>query len=165
MRMADSSDTGFLAGNETRLTRLACPECGGVLAESALPSITFYRCHVGHQFAPQTLAAAQAEASEAKLWAAVASLEEQAVVLRHLAGHEPAPADGEPPNEQRADHDRRAREITELADTIRVHLTRPGQSRLQPDSEMQAWWTSRAGDGLGRPLGATGSCRAESRRG
>ena len=84
MRMADSSDPGFLAGNETRLTRLACPDCGGGLAEIALPSITYFRCHVGHQFAPQTLAAAQAETSEAKLWAVVASLEEQAVVQRHL---------------------------------------------------------------------------------
>jgi two-component system chemotaxis response regulator CheB len=132
MRMADSSDTGFLAGNETRLTRLACPECGGVLAEISLPSITYFRCHVGHQYAPQTLAAAQGEASEAKLWTAVASLEEQAVVLRHLAGHEPAASCGPSGGEPGAEHDRKAREITELADTIRAHLNRPRESRLQP---------------------------------
>ncbi|HEX5296975.1 MAG TPA: chemotaxis protein CheB [Streptosporangiaceae bacterium] len=68
MRMADSSDPGFLAKGETRLTRLACPECGGGLAEITLPSISYFHCHVGHQFGPQTLAAAQAEASEANLW-------------------------------------------------------------------------------------------------
>ncbi|HEY2263466.1 MAG TPA: chemotaxis protein CheB [Streptosporangiaceae bacterium] len=132
MRMADSSDPGFLAGNETRLTRLACPDCGGGLAEVSLPSITYFRCHVGHQYAPQTLAAAQAETSEAKLWAVVASLEEQAVVQRHLAGHGPAVSTGQaggqpadqPGDQQGADQARNARETAELADTIRAHLQR-----------------------------------------
>jgi two-component system, chemotaxis family, protein-glutamate methylesterase/glutaminase len=140
MKMADSSDPGFLTGNETKLTRLACPECGGVLAEISLPSITYFHCHVGHQYAPQTLAAAQAETSEAKLWAVVAALEEQTVVLRHLAGQGPAvstgtaggEADGEPGDQpggrprdkQRAEQARKAQETTELADTIRTHLQR-----------------------------------------
>jgi hypothetical protein len=61
--------------------------CRGALAETALPQITYYRCHVGHQFGPQSLAAAQADAAEAKLWAAVATLEETAALARHLAGH------------------------------------------------------------------------------
>ena len=38
------------------------------------------------------MAAAQSESAEAKLWAAVAALEETAVLARHLAGH-PAMAD------------------------------------------------------------------------
>ena len=86
-QMEDTSDLQFLAPEETRRTRLACPECGGALAETVLPQITYYRCHVGHQFGPQTLAAAQAESAEAKLWAAVAALEETAALARHLAGH------------------------------------------------------------------------------
>jgi two-component system chemotaxis response regulator CheB len=124
MKMADSSDPGFLEEGETRLTRLACPECGGVLAEISLPSISYFRCHVGHQFAPQTLAAAQAEASEKKLWAAVAFLEEQAVVLRHLAQHEPPGgfADQRDSGEQPAEHALKARGITELANIIRGYL-------------------------------------------
>ena len=69
------------------MTGLACPECGGALAETVLSRITHYRCHVGHQFGPQTLAAAQAETAEAKLWAAVAALEETAALARHLASH------------------------------------------------------------------------------
>jgi len=85
--MEESSDLQFLSPGETRLTRLACPECGGALAEAVLPQITYYRCHVGHQFGPQSLAAAQAESAEAKLWAAVAALEETAAMARHLAGH------------------------------------------------------------------------------
>jgi two-component system chemotaxis response regulator CheB len=85
--MEESSDLQFLSAGETGLTRLACPDCGGALAEAALPQITYYRCHVGHQFGPQSLAAAQAEAAEAKLWSAVATLEETAALARHLAGH------------------------------------------------------------------------------
>ena len=38
----------------------ACPDCGGVLAEISLPSISYFRCHVGHQFGLKTLVAAQA---------------------------------------------------------------------------------------------------------
>ena len=85
--MEETSDLQFLSPGETRLTRLACPDCGGALAESVLPQITYYRCHVGHQFGPQSLAAAQADTAEEKLWAAVATLEETAALARHLAEH------------------------------------------------------------------------------
>ena len=85
--MEETSDLQFLSPGETRLTRLACPDCGGALAEAVLPQITYYRCHVGHQFGPQSLAAAQADAAEAKLWSAVATLEETAALARHLASH------------------------------------------------------------------------------
>jgi two-component system, chemotaxis family, protein-glutamate methylesterase/glutaminase len=86
-QMENTSNLQFLTPEETRLTRLACPECGGALAEIVLPQITYYRCHVGHQFGPQTLAAAQTESAEAKLWSAVAALEETAALARHLAEH------------------------------------------------------------------------------
>jgi two-component system chemotaxis response regulator CheB len=81
--MDDTSDVQFLSRGETRLT---CPDCGGALAEIALPQITYYRCHVGHQFGPQSLAAAQADTAGDKLWAAVATLEETAALARHLSG-------------------------------------------------------------------------------
>jgi two-component system, chemotaxis family, protein-glutamate methylesterase/glutaminase len=86
--MQDSGNLRFLSPEETGLTRLACPECGGALAEVALRRISYYRCHVGHQFGPLSLAAAQAESAEAKLWAALATLEETAALARHLAGHD-----------------------------------------------------------------------------
>jgi two-component system, chemotaxis family, protein-glutamate methylesterase/glutaminase len=85
--MEETSDLQFLSPGETRLTRLACPDCGGALAEAVLPQITYSRCHVGHQFGPQSLAAAQADTAEDKLWAAVATLEETAALARHLASH------------------------------------------------------------------------------
>jgi two-component system chemotaxis response regulator CheB len=84
--MADSSDPAFLTADEARLTRLSCPECSGGLAEIDLGGIRYYRCHVGHQYAPRSLEAAQREAAESKLWAAAAALEEHAAMARHLAG-------------------------------------------------------------------------------
>jgi two-component system chemotaxis response regulator CheB len=116
VRMEDSSDLQFLAPEETRLTRLACPECGGTLAEAVLPQITYYRCHVGHQFGPQSLAAAQADAAEGKLWAAVAALEETAALARHLASHSG-------PAEDAADQqNRRADWAASLADSLRTEV-------------------------------------------
>jgi two-component system, chemotaxis family, protein-glutamate methylesterase/glutaminase len=114
--MEDSSDLQFLSPEESRLTRLACPECGGALAEAVLPQITYFRCHVGHQFGPQSLAAAQAESAEAKLWAAVATLEETAALARHLAGH--TDGDEDFSDEQSRTADWAAR----LAETVREHV-------------------------------------------
>jgi two-component system chemotaxis response regulator CheB len=102
---------------------LACPECGGALAEAALPHITYYRCHVGHQFGPQSLAAAQAEAAEAKLWAAVAALEETAALARHLAARTDV---GENPASQR---NGTVKWAAELAETVRA------QMRAAPESD------------------------------
>jgi two-component system chemotaxis response regulator CheB len=82
--MAESGDVFYLAPNESRLTRLVCPDCGGSLAQADLPTVIWFRCHVGHQWSPQSLAAAQAETTENKLWAAVAAIEEEAALNRHL---------------------------------------------------------------------------------
>src|SRR5215472_16862522 len=114
--MEEGSDLQFLSPGETGLTRLACPECGGALAEAVLPHITYYRCHVGHQFGPQSLAAAQAEAAEAKLRSAVAALEETAALARHLATHTEA---GHDPAGQRNDTIKWA---TDLAETVRTQM-------------------------------------------
>ena len=119
--MEESSDLQFLAEEESRLTRLACPECGGALAERELPRITSYRCHVGHEFGPQSLAAAQAESAEGKLWAAVATLEETAALARHLAVHAPAGEDTERTHRRTADW------AAELAESLRVEI---GDSRI-----------------------------------
>jgi two-component system, chemotaxis family, protein-glutamate methylesterase/glutaminase len=116
VRMEDSSDLQFLSPGETRLTRLACPECGGALAETVLPQIAYYRCHVGHQFGPQSLAAAQAESAEAKLWAAVATLEETAALSGHLASHADLGEDAAGQQRRTADWAGR------LAESVRAHV-------------------------------------------
>ena len=81
MAMSDSTNPGFLGPDEARLTRLSCPDCGGGLAEIDVPGLRSYRCHVGHQYNPLSLEAAQREAAEAKLWTAVAALEEHAALV------------------------------------------------------------------------------------
>ena len=123
VNMEESSDLQFLSPGETRLTRMACPECGGALAEAVLPHVTYYRCHVGHQFGPQSLEAAQAETVETKLWAAVAALEETAVLARHLATHADA---GRDLAQQR---NVTAKWATDLAEGVRAQI------RKTPDAD------------------------------
>ena len=119
MGMADGDDPGFLAEDETRLTRLVCPECGGGLAQVDLPKISYFRCHTGHQYAPLTLAAAQAETSEAKLWSAVAALEEQAAMLRYL--HDTSGTDRV---DGTGNIERYAEEVANRAATVREQVQR-----------------------------------------
>lgn len=118
MSMTDSDDPSFLSAGETRLTRLACPECGGGLARVDLPQISYFRCHTGHHYGPQTLAAAQAEASEARLWSAVAALEEQVVVSRYLRSNGAGDPSGVDPDEL---SDR----VASLRDLVRTWATVP----------------------------------------
>jgi two-component system, chemotaxis family, protein-glutamate methylesterase/glutaminase len=118
MSMEDSGDPRFLAAEETRLTRMVCPECGGSLAEVELPHISYYRCHVGHQYGPKTLEAAQAEAAERKLWAGVAALEDHAAHARHLA--EQTDAHDDAPGYRQA-----AERAADLAKVMRSHLDAP----------------------------------------
>jgi two-component system chemotaxis response regulator CheB len=115
--MEDSDDPLFLADDESRLTRMSCPECSGTLAQIDLPRISYYRCHVGHQYSPQTLESTQRELTEAKLWTAIAALEEHAALARHLA-NQPG---GDHPSA--AQYLRTARESADLAKSMRAELT------------------------------------------
>ncbi len=62
-----------------------CPECGGVLQEHREAGIVRWRCPVGHQYSPESLADAQGEGVEAALWAAIRVLEEREALLRRMA--------------------------------------------------------------------------------
>jgi two-component system chemotaxis response regulator CheB len=63
----------------------ACPECHGVLWESAQQGQKHYRCRIGHAYSEQTLASLQDQATEDALWAAVRSLEERSNLARCMA--------------------------------------------------------------------------------
>ena len=119
MSMEDSGNPLFLAHDETRLTRLVCPECGGSLAEAQLPHILYYRCHVGHQYGPKTLEAAQADAAERKLWAGVAALEDHAALARRLADQ------ADPHDQDGAGYREAADQAAGLAKAMRAHLNAP----------------------------------------
>lgn len=62
---------------------LTCPECGGSLweMENGGPR---YRCHTGHAFSLNSLAAEQAIQVEAALWAGLRRLEESERLSRHM---------------------------------------------------------------------------------
>jgi two-component system chemotaxis response regulator CheB len=114
--MADSADPGWLRADETGTTRLACPECSGALARIDLPHIAYFRCHVGHQYSPRSLEVAQREMAEAKLWTAVAALEEHAAMARFIEG-----GDGPDPGA----YGTAAAHSAEMARLVRGRLTDP----------------------------------------
>ena len=112
-----SRERPFLQAGESQLVRLSCPDCGGGLAQVDLPQISYFRCHVGHQYGPQTLVAAMSEASEAKLWSAVAALEEEALLQGYVETL-PSRAPGQaPPSGAR----RRSRDLWNRAAELRGH--------------------------------------------
>lgn len=129
MSMAEGS-IDYLSDDESRLTRLSCPDCGGSLAQVDLAQISYFRCHVGHQFGPQALAAAQAEASEAKLWSALAEIEEETAFQRYLGSAVP----GVDP-EVAASHRRLADELGDRAVQLREQVHAWAPVRLDSTSD------------------------------
>jgi two-component system, chemotaxis family, protein-glutamate methylesterase/glutaminase len=65
----------------------ACPECHGVLLQLAEGSQVRFRCHTGHAYSADSLIAEMAEKTEESLWSAVRSIQENAMLMRHLAEH------------------------------------------------------------------------------
>ncbi|GAA4693202.1 chemotaxis protein CheB [Pseudonocardia yuanmonensis] len=119
--MAGSRDPAFLRPDESTPTRMACPECGGGLARIDLPRIGYFRCHVGHQYSPRSLEAAQREEAEAKLWSAIAALEEHAVLARVLEEADRTDGAGLDPD---MDFRAAAEHSADLARSMRARLLR-----------------------------------------
>ena len=71
------------------LAPASCPECGGPLWQLS-GGVHRFRCHTGHAFTAQHLAAGLGEAAEEALWAALRALEERARMLRRIADHDAA---------------------------------------------------------------------------
>jgi two-component system chemotaxis response regulator CheB len=64
---------------------IVCPICQGKLTESEVEGFHVFRCHVGHSFSLESVAAEQAEEVERALWAAARALEESASLAGRLA--------------------------------------------------------------------------------
>ncbi len=62
-----------------------CPSCGGVMWELNSNGLMRYRCHVGHVYSVDSLAAEHSNAVERALWTAARALEERASLARRLA--------------------------------------------------------------------------------
>jgi two-component system chemotaxis response regulator CheB len=148
MEMVESADPGYLREDESQLTRLSCPDCGGGMAQIDLPQISYFRCHVGHQFAPRVFAAAQAEVSETKLWGAVAALEEQAAILRYLQRRAFGPRQVAPPdrNQTQTAQQRYAEDIASRAAALRAQVREWSNHPSQLDTQPQEAAVGEAGD-------------------
>jgi two-component system, chemotaxis family, protein-glutamate methylesterase/glutaminase len=136
MEMVETGDPEDLREDESRLTRFTCPECGGGLAQVYLPQISYFRCDLGHLFAPQALAAAQADASEKTLWSAVAALEKQAALLQRLASRRnqgPLPAHDQTLNAQQ----RYAEEVARRAAALRTQVRAWSSDATQPETRTE----------------------------
>jgi two-component system chemotaxis response regulator CheB len=59
----------------------SCPDCGGVLFETADGQLT---CRVGHAYSPEALLAQDRDVVEEALWAGLRALEEASVLARRL---------------------------------------------------------------------------------
>ena len=64
---------------------IVCPICHGRLTETEVNGYHSFRCHVGHSFSLESVAAEQAEEVERALWSAARALEESAALAGRLA--------------------------------------------------------------------------------
>ena len=107
---------------------LTCPDCGGALRRAELGTLTQFRCHIGHVYTAEVMAAAQFAALEWTLAAALRSLSERGELCRQMAdnarsaGHADAAARWETAM-------REARERSGvLRQLLEKEWTRPGES-------------------------------------
>jgi two-component system, chemotaxis family, protein-glutamate methylesterase/glutaminase len=122
-----------------KLSRLVCPECSGALWEVQDEHVLRFRCHVGHAFSSESLAADQSDALERALFVALRTLDDSAALAARLAA--------EAETNQRAQSAlmfrRRSEEAKGNAEIIRKILTR--EARL--DDPARDRQRVRAGNG------------------
>jgi two-component system chemotaxis response regulator CheB len=77
-RPADDTQVADMMALNGPPSPITCPACGGALWETEEDGVVRYACHVGHQYAPDSLLAEHGEAVEQALWSAVRVLEQHA---------------------------------------------------------------------------------------
>jgi two-component system, chemotaxis family, protein-glutamate methylesterase/glutaminase len=80
MSMKDMDIIGSHAG-------VSCPECHGPMWKIKDGTRERYRCHVGHAYSAQTMAAGQVEAQETHLWQALRLMKERVSLIWELRSH------------------------------------------------------------------------------
>lgn len=66
-------------------TGLTCPECNGAIWMDDREGVVRFACRTGHEYAPETFEAVQADRVEAALFTALRTLEERAALYRRMA--------------------------------------------------------------------------------
>jgi two-component system chemotaxis response regulator CheB len=84
-RLNDDIQVAEMEARHGPPTPISCPACGGALWESADGGVVRYACHVGHQYAPDSLLAEHGEAVEQALWTAVRILEQHAELRQRMS--------------------------------------------------------------------------------
>ena len=64
-----------------------CPECHGTLLQLKENGRARFRCHTGHAFSADSLLSQLTESVEETLWSAIRSIDESAMLMRHMAEH------------------------------------------------------------------------------
>jgi len=68
-------------------TVFTCPECHGTLLQLVEKGRVRFRCHTGHAYSVDSLLTETAEYVETSLWNAIRSIQENAMLMRHVAQH------------------------------------------------------------------------------
>jgi two-component system chemotaxis response regulator CheB len=64
-----------------------CPECHGTLLQLKENGRTRYRCHTGHAYSSDSLLSELTESVEETMWSAIRTIDESAMLMRHMAEH------------------------------------------------------------------------------
>jgi two-component system, chemotaxis family, protein-glutamate methylesterase/glutaminase len=104
-----------------------CPECGGIMTEELEAGMWQWHCQVGHRYSPEGLADAQAETTEAAIWAAIRALLDRAALHQRMAKQ----AESRSQPRLVGNFRRRARDAHEQAEAIRTALRRASASTLR----------------------------------
>jgi two-component system chemotaxis response regulator CheB len=111
-------------GRTEETTLFTCPDCGGVLWQSAEEPVLRFRCHVGHAFAPEVLLSQKSEELETALWSSLRLLKEKATLTLQLANRTRTSGNGKAAQaaeriaEQAELDERHARVIQELLEAM-----------------------------------------------
>lgn len=84
-REDNALESGIISWGEPSF--YACPECHGVLLQLKEGDGVRFRCHTGHAYSVDALLAELTDKTEDSLWSAIRALEENVILMRHLATH------------------------------------------------------------------------------
>ena len=83
-RQADDTQVADMMALNGPPSPITCPACGGALWETGEDGVR-YACHVGHQYAPDSLLAEHSDVVEQALWSAVRVLEQHAELRQRMS--------------------------------------------------------------------------------